>query len=29
MSSKVEDEAKLIHVGATIPQLAQMFGMSH
>lgn len=29
MSSRVEDEAKLIHVGATIPQLAQMFGMSH
>ncbi len=29
MSNRVEDEAKLIHVGATLQQLAQMFGMSH
>lgn len=29
MSNRVEEEAKLIHVGATLAQLAQMFGMSH
>ena len=28
MSNRAEEEAKLIHVGATIPQLAQMFGLS-
>lgn len=28
MSSKAEDEAKLIHIGATIPQLSQLFGLS-
>lgn len=28
MSSRVEDEAKLIHIGATIPQLSTIFGMS-
>lgn len=28
MSTRTEDDAKLIHVGATIPQLAQIFGMS-
>lgn len=29
MSNRVEDEAKLIHVGATVPQLAAMFGMAN
>lgn len=29
MSTRAEDEAKLIHVGATVPQLGQIFGMSH
>lgn len=29
MSSRVEDEAKLIHVGATLAQLGQIFGMSY
>lgn len=28
MSNRAEDEAKLIHVGATIPQLSLIFGMS-
>lgn len=28
MSIRNEDDAKLIHVGATIPQLAQIFGMA-
>ena len=29
MSTKVEEDARIVHVGATVPQLAQMFGMSH